>query len=480
MADPHAANISTILRLLPSIDELLGTDAAQHVVADLGPKRSTALAREVTDSFRNEIRENAARFLISSSVHSKAGFLEELSGRLGSEWLRIRSTRLRRVINATGVIVHTNLGRAPLSEAAVAAIAEEASGYCTLEYDIETGKRGRRGAYVESLIAELAGAESALVVNNCAAAAFLVLSVLAAGREVIVSRGELVEIGGDFRVPDVLAQSGAVLREVGTTNRTKLSDYEKAINENTGLILKVHPSNYRIVGFTAMPSVEELAELAHRRKTLLYEDAGSGAMLDLGEYGLDDEPVINRSIVAGVDVVTFSGDKLLGSAQAGLIVGREEIIDRFRKHPLYRALRTNKLVYAALEATLGAFHRETAKQEIPVLKMLSATVEELEQRTGRFAERLSEIARDSGFRFEVIRGNSVIGGGSAPTARPETVLIALQQEELSAAELERSLRLSSPPVIARIFEDKVVIDLRTVSEREEAGLFGVLTKLIGR
>ena len=185
MADPHAANISTILRLLPSIDELLGTDAAQHVVADLGPKRSTALAREVTDSFRNEIRENAARFFISSSVHSKAGFLEELSGRLGSEWLRIRSTRLRRVINATGVIVHTNLGRAPLSEAAVAAIAEEASGYCTLEYDIETGKRGRRGAYVESLIAELAGAESALVVNNCAAAAFLVLSVLAAGREVV-------------------------------------------------------------------------------------------------------------------------------------------------------------------------------------------------------------------------------------------------------------------------------------------------------
>ena len=392
----------------------------------------------------------------------------------------MRRSRLRRVINATGVIVHTNLGRAPLSEAAIAAITEDASGYCTLEYDIETGKRGRRGAYAESLIAELTGAESALIVNNCAAAAFLVLSVLAAGREVIVSRGELVEIGGDFRVPDVLAQSGAVLREVGTTNRTKIADYEKAISENTGLILKVHPSNYRIVGFTAMPSVEELADLAHRHEILLYEDAGSGAMLDLSEYGLDDEPVISRSIAAGVDVVTFSGDKLLGSAQAGVIVGREEIIDRFRKHPLYRALRTNKLVYAVLEATLDAFHRETAVREIPVLKMLSATVEELEQRTGRFAERLSENAGDRGLRLEIIRGNSVIGGGSAPMAQPKTALITLQHEELSAAELERSLRLSTPAVIARIVEDKVVIDLRTVSEREEDELFGVLTKLMGR
>ena len=385
---------------------------------------------------------------------------------------------MQRVINATGVVIHTNLGRAPLSKNAQKAVADETAGYCTLEYDLETGKRGKRGGSIEKLLAELTGAEAALIVNNCAAAAFLVLKVLGEGGEVVISRGELVEIGGDFRVPDVMAQSGAILREVGTTNRTKLSDYENAINENTRLILKVHPSNYRIVGFTAMPGLAELADLAHRNGILLYEDAGSGALLDLSEYGLTDEPIIPQSIAAGADVVTFSGDKLLGGAQSGLIVGRRETVEKIRKHPLYRALRVDKIIYAALAATLEAFRRETALQEIPVLKMLSMTGDELAARTRHFAHNLDKkFGENHNLKFEVIEGKSVIGGGSAPDVQPPTTLLALKHRQMSVSNLERNLRLSSPPVITRILEDKVLIDLRTVSENEEIELLEVLTRI---
>jgi L-seryl-tRNA(Ser) seleniumtransferase len=256
-----------------------------------------------------------------------------------------------------------------LPESARLAIADEAAGYCTLEYDLGTGKRGRRGRQAEELIVELTGAGDALIVNNCAAAAFFVLTVLAAGGEVIVSRGELVEIGGDFRVPDVLTQSGATLREVGTTNRTKAADYEKAITPKSRVILRVHPSNYRIVGFTAAPSVLELAALAHSRDLLLYEDLGSGAITDLSGFGLTGEPVVRESLAAGADVVTFSGDKLLGGPQAGIIAGKAEIIERLRKHPLYRALRVDKLIYAALEATLKEHRRGTAEADVPVPRM---------------------------------------------------------------------------------------------------------------
>jgi L-seryl-tRNA(Ser) seleniumtransferase len=301
---------------------------------------------------------------------------------------------------------------------------------------------------------------------------------LAAGGEVVISRGELVEIGGDFRVPDVLAQSGAVLREVGTTNRTKLADYERAINDNTRLILRVHPSNYRIVGFTATPATAELAELAHRSGILCYEDAGSGALFDLSKYGLGDEPVIADSIKAGVDVVTFSGDKLLGGPQAGLIVGRREIIERIRKHPLYRALRVDKIAYAALEATLEAFRRETASQEVPVLKMLSETTTEIQERTQRFASELSSrLVNGSSLKFEIIEGSSVVGGGSAPTVHPKTTLLSLRHGEKSADELETQLRKSSPPVIARVLNDSVVLDLRTVFESQEGDVLDILASL---
>jgi L-seryl-tRNA(Ser) seleniumtransferase len=457
------------LRLLPSIDALLHSPTATRISNETGKSHLTTLARTTIDSLRRELSGNHD----GDKNYSREDLLTIAETRLASNWQNERKSSLRRVINATGVIVHTNLGRAPLSENARRALIETASGYCNLEYDIATGKRGKRGARVEEFLTELTGAESALVVNNCAAAAFLVLTVLAKGGEAIVSRGELVEIGGDFRVPDVMEQSGATMREVGTTNRTKVSDYEKAVNENTKLFLKVHPSNYRIVGFTETPDLRELAELAHRHNILLYEDAGSGAIFDLSKYGLTDEPIIADSIKAGVDVVTFSGDKLLGGAQSGLIVGRREVIEKIRKHPLYRALRVDKLISVALEATLESFRREVALQEIPVLKMLSMTEIQLKERAEKFVERFDE---NSDLRIEIIEGNSVVGGGSAPLVQPPTTLLAVTHQKMSADKLEESLRSSSPPVIVRILEDKVLIDLRTVSEPEEAKLLEVLIK----
>ncbi len=461
------------LHFLPSIDALLRSETANKILPETGAKHLTVLARSVIDALRREILENA----LNSENLSRESLLSEAEQRLSRAWRTEQSTSLQRVINATGVIVHTNLGRAPLSENARKAITEEVSGYCNLEYNLENGKRGKRGAYAEHLLAELTGAESALIVNNCAAAAFLVLTVLAKGGEVVISRGELVEIGGDFRVPDVMEQSGATMREVGTTNRTKLSDYERAINENTKLLLKVHPSNYRIIGFTAMPKLSEIAELAHRKDILLYEDAGSGAMFDLAEYGLIDEPIISQSIIAGADVVSFSGDKLLGGVQSGLIVGRREIVERIRKHPLYRALRVDKLIYAALEATLESFRRDLFLQEIPVLKMLSATNAELMKRTAAFADRLREnLGADSALKFAITEGNSVIGGGSAPDVKPLTTLLALHHEKLSVSKLEENLRTSKPPVITRILGDKVLIDLRTIFESEEGEILEILRK----
>lgn len=453
------------LSLLPSIDALLQSRTARKILFETGAKHLTVLARSAVESLRGEVLE-------SSKSYSREELLTEAENLLGKLWQSEQVIKLQRVINATGVIVHTNLGRAPLSENARKAIFETASGYCNLEYDLETGKRGKRGERAEKLLAELTGAESALIVNNCASAAFLVLKVLAEGGEVVISRGELVEIGGDFRVPDVMAQSGAILHEVGTTNRTKVSDYEKAIGENTKLFLRVHPSNYRIIGFTETPKLKDLADLAHQNGILLYEDAGSGAIFDLSEFGLNDEPIISESIAAGADVVTFSGDKLLGGVQSGLIVGRKETIEKIRKHPLYRALRVDKLIYAALEATLESFRRETTLQEIPVLKMLSMTTEELETRTKNFAEKLSKT---SNLSFEIIKGKSVIGGGSAPDVQPISTLLALKHRQLSVVKLEETLRNSR--VITRILEDRVLIDLRTVSESEESELLEVLGKI---
>ncbi|HLL77085.1 MAG TPA: L-seryl-tRNA(Sec) selenium transferase, partial [Pyrinomonadaceae bacterium] len=309
------------------------------------------------------------------------------------------------------------------------------------------------------------------------AAALLVLTALARGGETVVSRGELVEIGGDFRVPDVMAQSGTRMIEVGTTNRTKLSDYERALTEETRMILRVHPSNYRVVGFTAAPTLAELAALARENRLLLYEDAGSGALSDLAPHGLAGEPAIGDSISAGADVVTFSGDKLLGGPQAGCVVGRGEAVEKCRRHPLYRALRADKLALAALEATLDAHRRGGAAEEVPALRMLAATREEIERRAHSFVRRARGRVKGSGLGFEIAAGNSAVGGGSAPTTHPPTALVALSHARLSADALEAALRHSRPPVVARILDGRVVLDLRTVSPDEEPELLDALAAL---
>ncbi len=473
---PDDDSSPTSLRALPSIDALLRTPEALALHERSGARHLAALARLVTEELRAEMRARVASGAQTNGDLSRAALLAEAARRLTRAFERDSASGLRRVINATGVILHTNLGRAPLSAAARDSISRVAAGYCTLEYDLATGARGRRGARVEDLLAELTNAEAALVVNNCAAAALLTLSVLAKGGETIVSRGELVEIGGDFRVPDVMAQSGAALVEVGTTNRTKLADYERALTERTRLIMRVHPSNYRIVGFTHAPALAELAAFAHEADLPLYEDAGSGALVDLAPYGLSDEPVISDSIKAGADIVTFSGDKLLGGVQAGLIVGRRELIERLRKSPLYRALRPDKLILSALEATLESYRLGTHLSEVPTLNMLAQTRDAIEKRTRVFARRLRSRLASDALDFELIEGESAIGGGSAPTTHPRTTLLALTHLTLSATALEETLRCCATPVpvIARILDERVVLDLRTVAVEEESELLEAL------
>ncbi|HKP37158.1 MAG TPA: L-seryl-tRNA(Sec) selenium transferase [Pyrinomonadaceae bacterium] len=447
------------LRALPSIDTLLKTETGVALGAVMGLEQLTNLARKVTDELRQEIL--AGQFdgdgdNLSQALQSEA----ERRLRQGHEHESARG--LRRVINATGVILHTNLGRAPLSNAAQRAMVETAAGYCSLEYDLNSGRRGRRGARVEDLLSSLCGAEAALVVNNCAAAALLVLTVFARGGEAIVSRGELVEIGGDFRVPDIMAESGTRMIEVGTTNRTKLADYRKAISDNTRLILRVHTSNYRIVGFTEAPILEELALLAHETGLLIYEDAGSGALIDFNSYGISGEPVVRESFAAGADVISFSGDKLLGGPQAGLLVGRSEIIERMRTHPLYRSLRADKFRIAALEATLDSYARGEASSEIPTHQLISLSFAEMKTRAEQFVATLQEKKLSARLRVEIIEGESAIGGGAAPTSRLKTALISLRHDDLTANQVEALLRHSQPPIIARIEDDRVLLDLRTV------------------
>lgn len=473
MNDNAASALTDALRVLPSVNELMITASGQSFAADFGNAKLAELSRRTLEQLRSELLNGKG-----SSDNDRDRMLIRAEQMLNAEISGDLSRRQVPVINATGVIVHTNLGRAPLSDGAKAAIFSAAT-YSSVEYDLETGKRGRRGGYAEDLLCELTGAEAAVIVNNCAAAALLVLTVVAEGKEVVISRGELVEIGGDFRVPDVLERSGGALREVGTTNRTKLADYEKAIGENTSVILRVHPSNYKIIGFTATPLNAELAELAHRHGLVFYEDAGSGALIDLSEYGLGDEPLISRSISDGADVVTFSGDKLLGGPQSGLIVGRGDLVDRIRKHPMYRALRSDKLTYAALEATLGAYARGRALQEIPVLRMLSMDKVELESRTRAFEEKLHErFSRSSGWSVEMVENTSVVGGGSAPGVQPASYAIALASDLRSAEALGEALRKFRTPVVSRIHEGKLLLDLRTVFESQEDDLFEALVLLV--
>ncbi len=473
MSDPTRAK-KTELSALPSVDQLLRTEAAVRLRDLVGAQRATDTARSIVEGLRTEIQTRAG-----SDSHDRDYLLSQSVKRLEDAFDREKQSGIRHVINATGVILHTNLGRAPLSFAAREAVSREAAGYCTLEYDSASGSRGRRGARVEELLIELTEAEDALIVNNCAAAALLILTVLAGDGETIVSRGELIEIGGDFRVPDVMANSGTRMIEVGTTNRTRLEDFENALTEKTRLFMRVHPSNYRIVGFTASPLLSELALLAHRTNLALFVDAGSGVLKDLSEYGLQDEPIIKDCISDGADVVCFSGDKLLGASQAGLIVGRREIIGRLRKHALYRALRADKLTLAALEATLETHRRGTILTEIPTFQMLSLSQEAIAERAKNVVRSLVDRIAGKGIDISIVDGESAVGGGSGPNTHPKTALISLRHETLSAEELQRRLRQSTPPIVARIADSCVLIDLRTVAVEEEAELIDALARLSG-
>jgi L-seryl-tRNA(Ser) seleniumtransferase len=455
-------------QVIPSIEQFLQRPGVRTSAERHGREAVTAAARQAAAALRAALDDGR---LAPETADEAAAWMERhVSSALASQV----SASLRRVINATGVIVHTNLGRAPLANAARARLAEIGAGYTNLEYNLDEGTRGDRHTHAERLLCQITGAEAAAITNNNAAATLLVLAALAAGREVIVSRGELVEIGGGFRVPDIMAQSGAALREVGTTNRTRVADYAAAISDRTGAILRVHPSNFRVEGFTERPTVAELARLARRFQLPLFEDLGSGWLFpdSAAPAALRDEPAVTASLAADADLVAFSGDKLLGGPQAGIIVGRGALIARVRRHPLMRAVRADKLTYAALEATLTLWAQEPARLQIPVYRMLRLTVNELDVRARALAARISA---STDLDTEVIDGASTVGGGSAPGSSLPTRLVAIRSPSASASAIEARLRNADPPVIARIQNDRVVLDVRTVAEDEEDDVLSAMT-----
>ncbi|HKO03271.1 MAG TPA: L-seryl-tRNA(Sec) selenium transferase [Candidatus Acidoferrales bacterium] len=462
---PHGEHDSgALLRSLPSVDELLRRPVLEELAAHAGRPVVLDAARAVLDRLRAEISRGA--------VPAVGRFEPEaLEAAIRDEAARATCFSLRAVVNATGVVLHTNLGRAPIGAAALAHVAQAAGGYSNLEYDLAAGARGKRDVHTARSLARILGAETALVVNNNAAAVFLVLHALAGGGEAIVSRGELIEIGDGFRIPDIMASSGATLREVGTTNRTHLADYEAAIGSETRLLMSVHPSNFRIVGFAGRPTLAELVALGRSAGVPVYEDLGSGCLVDLAPYGLE-EPLAQASLEAGADVVSFSGDKLLGGPQAGIIAGSRVLLERIRRNPLYRALRVDKLTLAALEATLSAILRG-ALDEIPTLRMIRLSTAEIERRARAFAASLAARVPGGEAEIEVVPGESVVGGGSTPAQHLPTFLVRLSVLRRSADEIEARLRQSpagSPPVIARIEDDRLVLDLRTVDPGEESAL----------
>ena len=442
-----------LLSRLPSVDKLLSHPSAGTLVSSFGHALTVDALRAALDDARQRIRAG-------ESAPETDALVESASARL-EEWV---TPRPRPVINATGVIIHTNLGRAPLSDEAVAAMEAAAAGYSDLEYDLSTGERGQRMAAVEDLVCRLTGAESALVVNNNAGAVLLALVAHAAGREVVISRGQLIEIGGGFRIPEVLAQSGAKLVEVGTTNRTHRRDYEAALTEHTAAILRAHSSNFRVIGFTAEVTIGEMVEIGRAHGVPVIDDLGSGALLDTAAYGLAHEPMPQESLAAGAALVCFSGDKLLGGPQAGIIIGKRAYVEPLKRHPLARALRADKLCLAALSATLTHYLKREAEQEVPVWRMISMPLDEIGKRAKQWARKL----RQAGIEVEVTAGRSTVGGGSLPGETLPTWLVAVTCE--SPDGLAERLRHSDPPVIARIEDGRLVLDPRTVMAGEEVKL----------
>jgi L-seryl-tRNA(Ser) seleniumtransferase len=462
-----------LYRLLPSVDELLHSPELSSLMDSDGQSAVAEAVRVVIAQLREQISEGHLDRADAVEL-AIAGLPEAIARQLRSAM----ALSLKPLINATGVILHTNLGRAPLPESAIKRVSEVAGRYTNLEFDIHAGTRGKRDIHVERLFSRLLNQDGVngirtVVVNNCAAAVMLALNTLAEGGEVIVSRGELVEIGGSFRVPDVMSKSGATLREVGTTNRTRIEDYERAINDKTRLLLRVHRSNFAIIGFTEQPALEELCALGRKHRIPVMEDLGGGALLPLRSFGINESGVAD-SLRAGVDLLTYSGDKMLGGPQAGMLSGQEELIRRVRSNPLFRALRVGKLTYSVLEATLTEYVRQN-HNAIPFVRMLQLPAAEVRRRAESVQYELSAATK---LRLEIVEGESLVGGGSAPTSTLPTFLIAITSDKLSADHLAERLRRGEPPIVARVEEGRVLLDLRTVFEDEEDALVNALRIIV--
>ena len=447
-------------RDIPSVDQILKHPRTEQLLGAYGHAWAVSAIREVLDELRQSLPNLAEIPSDAELVNSLESILQKQS-----------QPSLRPVINATGVLLHTNLGRAPLSQAALAAVESVASGYSTLEYDLTEGNRGKRDIHASALLTRLTGGESALVVNNNAAAVLLALSALSKGKKVAISRSQLVEIGGGFRIPDVMKQSGAKLLEVGTTNRTRLADFEQAIAEGASLLLVAHQSNFKIIGFTEEPALEDLAKLAHLHNVPLMVDLGSGAFLDTANYGLAHETTVQETLAKGADLVCFSSDKLLGGPQAGILIGKADLLTKIRRHPLYRAIRADKLCLAALSATLLHYLKGEAEQAIPLYQMLSRSIESLQAQVQKWIDRLQAGS--------VVEGFSTIGGGSLPGETLPTCLLALKVK--SPTKLAATLRGANPPIITRVQDDLLLLDPRTVLPwQEETLLKSLHTVLIER
>ena len=462
---------------LPKVDEILENEKIERLLKIVSREMVVETIREDLDNIRKKINKEI------SDEESLNIEIEKLVDDIVFNVNEKERNNLRKVINATGVVIHTNLGRSLLSKSAVDHITEVSTNYSNLEFNLEDNGRGSRYNHVEELIKKITGAEAALVVNNNAAAVILTLKAMSEGSEVITSRGELVEIGGSFRIPEVMEQSGVKLVDVGATNRTHLRDYEKAITEDTSALLKVHTSNYKILGFTSSVELEELVDLSKKTGIPVIEDLGSGVLVDLSKFGLGHEPTVQESIKKGVDIVTFSGDKLLGGPQAGIIIGKKKYIDIMKTHPLNRALRIDKTTLAALESTLRLYLDEANIREIPTMYMLTMTLEEIEERAEKLLTAIGEKASGSSdFKFEIVDDNSKVGGGSMPLEQIPTkcLTISTESEEISMTKFEESLRSFETPIITRLYKDKIFIDLRTVRDDEIGTIVDGIVAAIGR
>ncbi|GMQ80267.1 MAG: L-seryl-tRNA(Sec) selenium transferase [Planctomycetia bacterium] len=452
---------SDLLRNIPSVSDLLESPPLKQLVDRVSHHVVVGGVRTFLDDMRREVQKRAEDFSVPP--------IGELAERIARKILHDEQHLLRPVINATGVILHTGLGRAPLADEAVEQLVANSRDYCSLEFDLVDGERSRRMVAVEQLLTQLTGAEAALVVNNNAAATLLALTALAAGKKVVVSRGQLVEIGGSFRLPDVMSASGALLQEVGTTNKTHAADYERAIDAETAVLMRVHTSNYRVVGFSSQVPIEQIVKIGQQHQLVVVDDIGSGTLVDMNQYGFSDEPQASASIAAGADIVLFSGDKLLGGPQCGVVVGRRELVERMARHAMARALRVGKLTLAALAATLRLYRDPAvAQRSIPLLQLLGTPTANLKSRAERLAPQMAAAATVA--RAEAIEEVTYLGGGSVPTEQLPTWCVALSPAKLSVSAFARALRRATPAVVGRIRQDQLLLDLRAVFPRQDIEL----------